>query len=99
MTTEQELNRMYERLDDTHVLLTEMRAELAAIRADVKVNAVLCADCRPKVMGGGEDSLDRRVTRLEEARVVSKTFFLALVSVAGATGSLATAFLRLMGVP
>jgi hypothetical protein len=85
-------------LQCVHKRLDEIHAVLAGIRADVRVNAALCADCRPKVLGNGKESLDRRITRLEEARAVSKTFLLGMVSVAGAVGSLGAAMLRLLGV-
>jgi hypothetical protein len=85
-------------LDCVHQRLNEIHVVLAEIRSDVKVNTALCADCRPKVMGNGKESLDHRITRLEEARAISKTFILGMVSAAGAIGSIAGAMLRLLGI-
>jgi len=85
-------------LECVHQRLDEINAVLAEIRSDVRVNTALCADCRPKVLGNGKESLDHRITRLEEARAVSKTFILGMVSVAGAVGSLGAAMLRLFGI-
>ena len=87
----QELDRVHKRLDD----ITEVLSE---IRTDVKVSTVLCADCRPKVMGNGKDGLDKRVTRLEEARVVSKTFILGMISAAGAVGAITGGLLKIFGI-
>jgi hypothetical protein len=92
------LDRVHERLDDNNLILAEIRADVAEIRADLKVNTALCGECRPKVMGNGQDSLDNRVTRLEEARAVSKVFLLGMFSAAGAVGSLATIMLKLLGI-
>jgi hypothetical protein len=91
MLSDIELDRVYQRLD-------EIDAVLAEIRAEVKVQTALCTDCRPKVLGNGEESLDHRLTRLEEARAVSKTFVLGMVSAAGAVGSLAAVLLKLAGM-
>jgi hypothetical protein len=44
------------------------------------------------------ESISTRVTRLEEARAVSKTFILGMVSVAGAVGSLSAVVLKLLGI-
>ncbi len=90
MTTP-DLDRVHQRLDEICMCLSRMQAAL-------DVNIALCKDCRPKVMGNGRQSLDSRLARLEEARAVSKTFVLGMVSLAGAVGSLATAVLRLLGV-
>jgi hypothetical protein len=84
-------DRVYQRLDD-------ICSSIAGMQASLEVNIALCKDCRPKVMGNGQQSLDSRLARLEEARAVSKTFLLAMVSVAGAAGSLASAVLKLLGV-
>jgi hypothetical protein len=89
--TSSDLDRVHERLDEICAFVGKMQVAL-------DVNIALCKDCRPKVMGNGRESLDNRLTRLEEARAVSKTFLLAMVSVAGAAGSLAAAILKLLGV-
>jgi hypothetical protein len=85
-------------LDRVHQRLDEIRTFVGRMQAALDVNIALCKECRPKVMGNGQESLDNRLTRLEEARAVSKTFLLGMVSVAGAVGSLAAAALKLLGV-
>ena len=67
MMASSDLDRVHERLDEICAFVGRMQAVL-------DVNIALCKDCRPKVMGNGQQSLDNRLTRLEEARAVSKTF-------------------------
>lgn len=85
------LERVHERLD-------EITASISKIQSALDVNIALCKDCRPRVMGNGKESLDIRIARLEEARAVSKSFIVTMVSLAGVAGSLASLVLKMLGI-
>jgi hypothetical protein len=84
-----ELDRIHQRLD-------ELMQSFGSLKSTVESNIALCSTCRPKVLGNGKEGFDARLARLEEARAVSKTFLLAMVSLAGAAGAIAGSLPKLL---
>lgn len=87
---------MSSEMDRVHQRLDELMTSFGSLKSSVDSNIMFCATCRPKVLGNGKEGYDARLARLEEARSVSKTFILAMVSIAGAVGAITGALPKLL---
>ena len=67
MTTASEA-KIYERLN-------LMARDIGTIKTKIAVVASACEDCRPQVMGNGNDSMATRLDRLEQVRTGRSTAF------------------------
>ena len=72
-----------------HARLNEIVKSVGEIEKDLAVVASSCRDCRPIVMGNGNDGIDKRVDRLEQRAVKRGLWFWASVAfISSVTGGI-----------